>query len=752
MRNADATSEGLSGVLGPDITVFVVTDFGLIAATPYGEYGQSEVGYFPTGLLGPYGTLYALSNGEIYAEGPYQSAWDVAGQDPWQAVATNVRQLLEDSNGILYALGYDGKLYLGYPGVGAAGADFELAPKTVTSMVLDPSGSGVDVTDQFGQYWHYDGSTWTLLSVPHLTVTVNGVAAGQPITVTAGQPLTVLATVVNPFNQPATLPLGSLEFASSDPAAAPDPASVDQATATFTYTLVTAGTQVMTIGSTDSAIAPVAVAVTVNAGPAATLGIDPVSVVAGDALAVTVAAYDGYGNVASSFAQTVTFSSSDPKAVLPASYTFSSGGTDADNGLHTFLVPLYTAGGHTLSVSSPSISGVTGVVVLPAAPDPTQSSLSAPATSVMVGGVLTVTLTVRDAYGNLATAPVTPLFALAAGSDGGDFGTPTSLGNGVYTITFAPTAAGSDAIVGEINGVPLTSPAVTLTVPTSPTGTIATDLSTFAWPAVAGATSYTLAVTDNLTKNQVLSLTHLPAAYDTLTARQALTPGHSYSWTAEGVSASGKATVAKSGVSFAVARLGTPTPVGPSGPTATDMPTFTWTAVADAVHTSASSFTITVTDKATHRVLTIAGLTGTSYTLTAKQALTPGHSYTWSVTAVSRNGQASAASTAASNPTFTVGPMAAPALNGPTGSANTDMPTFTWTVLSSSTDTAPASYTLKLTDKATRNVTTISKIASTTYTLTAAQALTPGHVYTWSVSAVSTNGLAQSQAAPPAPH
>jgi hypothetical protein len=41
---------------------------------------------------------------------------------------------------------------------------------------------------------------------------------------------------------------------------------------------------------------------------------------------------DAYGNVATGYAGTVHFTSSDGKTVLPANYTF----TAADKGVHTF--------------------------------------------------------------------------------------------------------------------------------------------------------------------------------------------------------------------------------------------------------------------------------------------------------------------------------------------------------------------------------------------------------------------------------
>jgi len=297
-------------------------------------------------------------------------------------------------------------------------------------------------------------------------------------------------------------------------------------------------------------------------------------------------------------------------------------------------------------------------------------------------------------------------------------------------------------VLATINGMQLSSASSTISVSVSPTGTVATVTPTFTWPAVAGANYYVLKVTDKTTNRLVLNLTNLASAIYTLTSAQALTPGHSYTWTAQGVTSSNNTVSAISNEAFSVAALGVPVPVGPSGPTATDMPTFTWTAVTDATHTAAGHFTLKVTDTKTHTVLTIPNVTGTSYTLSTVQALTPGHSYTWSVAAVSSNGLATVSSNTSSNPTFTVEQMAVPTPTGPTGTMTTDRPTFTWIPLINANFTAPGTYTLKVTDKTTGQVITIGKLVGTSYTLTAAQALTPGHKYTWSVTAVSTNGMA----------
>src|SRR5260370_18645357 len=62
--------------------------------------------------------------------------------------------------------------------------------------------------------------------------------------------------------------------------------------------------------------------------------------VAGVSHNFTVTAQDAFGNTATGYAGTVTFTSTDGQAAFPANYAFST----ADGGVHTFSRTLNTAG------------------------------------------------------------------------------------------------------------------------------------------------------------------------------------------------------------------------------------------------------------------------------------------------------------------------------------------------------------------------------------------------------------------------
>jgi hypothetical protein len=79
----------------------------------------------------------------------------------------------------------------------------------------------------------------------------------------------------------------------------------------------------------------------------------------------TVTVRDSIGQVATGYTGTVSFSSSDVRAGLPASYTF----TAADAGVRTFTATLRAAGTQSTSVRDAAglIGSETGIAVSPAA-------------------------------------------------------------------------------------------------------------------------------------------------------------------------------------------------------------------------------------------------------------------------------------------------------------------------------------------------------------------------------------------------
>src|SRR5262249_30979397 len=145
-------------------------------------------------------------------------------------------------------------------------------------------------------------------------------------------------------------------------------------------------------------------AITITAAAPARFGVSgfPSPATAGIAGTFTVVAQDAFGNRSSSYPGTVHFTSTDALAVLPANYTF----TAADGGMHTFTngAPLFTAGSRTITATDTVTSSQTGAqTVAVAAAAAASMTLAGFANPTVAGVVHTITGTLFDAFGNVAT-------------------------------------------------------------------------------------------------------------------------------------------------------------------------------------------------------------------------------------------------------------------------------------------------------------------------------------------------------------
>ena len=252
---------------------------------------------------------------------------------------------------------------------------------------------------------------------------------------------------------------------------------------------------------------------------------------------------------------------------------------------------------------------------------------------------------------------------------------------------------------------------------------------------MTGASGYDLYVLDQAPKQTPLFLQSLTGTSEQFTASQALTPGHTYTWYSGAISASGA--IAWSGPqNFSIAALTAPTQVSPinkqilTAAAGYDTPTFSWNPVPDAAY-----YSLFVADNLTptKAFLSSTSISGTSFTASA--GLTPGHSYTWYIGAVSTNGVAIGWSGPQS---FSLAPLTGTPTPLTPNSAiaagpGFDAPTFTWNGVA-----AAGQYYLYVFDTTTNkpvinnpNVVGTSFVAST--------GLTPGHSFQWYIAAESTN-------------
>ena len=267
----------------------------------------------------------------------------------------------------------------------ASTATVSITLKTVGSHVLTPSDT-----------------MSTLLGSP-LTATV-AISPGPathftlvaPGSTNAGVPFTLAITARDAYGNVATGYAGTFALTSDDPAV-PNLASSQTLTngvGTFTAILYTGGTR--TITATDGVTASITGTsnpITVSAQGANHFSVTaPAGATAGARFSVTVTALDQFGNTVTGYGGTVTFTSTDRAATLPAN-------TLLTNGVKTVPVTLATAGTQTITAkdtTTTSIQGTSGTVVVNnVAPTIAVNGVS-PATVTAGGAAFTITVTNAD--------------------------------------------------------------------------------------------------------------------------------------------------------------------------------------------------------------------------------------------------------------------------------------------------------------------------------------------------------------------
>ena len=201
-------------------------------------------------------------------------------------------------------------------------------------------------------------------------IVVNPAAASQlfvtgfPLS-TAGVPGSYTVTLKDPFGNVAAGYRGTMTFTSSDPKATFTTSpytftAADAGVHTFTSgaTLRTVGTQSITATDAANSLTGAETGIVVNAAAAASVTLSgyPSTEPAGVAQSFTVTLKDTFGNVATGYTGTVSFTSSDPQAVFsPLQYTF----TPSDAGTKQFSAALQNLGTQSISVTDISNPGLT---------------------------------------------------------------------------------------------------------------------------------------------------------------------------------------------------------------------------------------------------------------------------------------------------------------------------------------------------------------------------------------------------------
>jgi hypothetical protein len=223
-----------------------------------------------------------------------------------------------------------------------------------------------------------------------------------PSTATAGVAFSFTVAALDQFNNPTPTYAGTVHFTSTDATAGlPVNSLLANGAGTFQATLNRSGSQTLTATDTaSSSITGASGTITVSPAAASHFGVSasPTSIIAGNAVTVTVTALDAFGNTATGYTGTVKITCSDPQAVLPANGALT-------NGVGNFSVTLKTAGSQTVTATdtvNPTITGTSAtILVSPAAA--THLGISAPSNAA-AGSAFTITVKALDDFGNTATA------------------------------------------------------------------------------------------------------------------------------------------------------------------------------------------------------------------------------------------------------------------------------------------------------------------------------------------------------------
>ena len=222
-------------------------------------------------------------------------------------------------------------------------------------------------------------------------------------------------------------------------------------TYTSTFTATTAGTNTIT-GNIDGQDLTSTLPTINIFNPAVQIVLSNQSsthITAGGTVSFTLTAEDNTNTAVPNYTGTVTLQMLNPNSqatlngiALPTTYTFVAG----DAGSHAFNIVLSSTGTQTIMATDTvgNFSASTAAITVDVGPfSPSASTVSIAPAAIPLGGQAIVTLTAKDAAGNLQAGGGSPSFVM--GTTGTGFGNFTNFvdhNNGVYTATFISTARG----------------------------------------------------------------------------------------------------------------------------------------------------------------------------------------------------------------------------------------------------------------------------------------------------------------------
>lgn len=327
---------------------------------------------------------------------------------------------------------------------------FNFTPTVVgTAITIDVS---INIT-------FFLNNTVGLTIVPGAASSANSAISISSGTVVSGNNVTVTATVRDAFNNPINSG-PTIAFTKTGGTSTGNFSSVtNQGNGVYSasYTGITAGSaQTLGIKVDTTALTPTTSIQVLPGTPVSansTLTISAATISSGTVANVTAVLKDINSNpVPSGVMLVINKSGGTSSGILDSivnhndgSYTTTyTGGTSG------------TAQTISMSVDGVTLSPTVTVTVVPGAPVLANSSLTVTSPTVVSGGFVTITATLKDINSNPIDSGVTVSFTKTGGTSTGAFGSVTNQGNGVYNIRYTGIVAGTaQTIAVLVNGTSL---------------------------------------------------------------------------------------------------------------------------------------------------------------------------------------------------------------------------------------------------------------------------------------------------------
>jgi hypothetical protein len=615
---------------------------------------------------------------------------------------------------------------------------------------------------------------------------------GVPATTTAGAAFGVLVTAADANNNPVLTYTGTVHFTSSDGAAVlPADTGLALGTGTFSATLKTAGSQLLTVTDTVTAISGTGGPLNVFAAAATHFTVSAPAIATGNSgFGVTVTAQDQFNNTAVGYAGTVHFTSSDGSATLPANSPLSAG-------VSTFPATLRTGGTQTITATdtvSASITGTSNAITVTTGPA-THFLVSAPATAT-AGSAFSITVTAQDATNSTVTSYAGTVHFTA--SDGlAVLPADSTLTNGVGTFSSTLKTAGlqsitaTDTVTGTISGtasVTVSAAAAThfvVSAPASATGNVAFSFTvtaldqfnntatgyagtvhftssdgTATLPANSTLTSgiatlsatlhtggaQTITATDIVTASitgtsNAITVTVGPATHFLVSAPASATAGTAFSLTVTAKDASNNTVTGYAGTVHFTASDGQA--VLPADSTLTNgVGTFSSTLKTAGLQSITATDTVTGTISGTASV-TVSAAAATHFVVSAPATATSNVAISFTVTALDQFNNTATAYAGTAHFTSTDVAATLPANSTLTNGTGT----FSATLRTAGTRTLTATDTVTAAITGTSNSISVTAAVATHFSVTAPATATPGTAFTFTVNALdATNNVAATYA------